>query len=48
MLGLASFMAMGEEASVHDFDYTLHNPKFVVATSLYGRLMDDIVDHEVP
>lgn len=46
MLGLASFMAMGEEASVHDFDYTLHNPQFVVATSLYGRLMDDIVDHE--
>lgn len=47
MLGIASFMAMGEDASVHDFNHTLNNPKFCAAASLYGRLVNDIPDHEV-
>lgn len=47
MLGIAFFMGMQEEASIDDFEYTLHHPKFVAATTLNGRLIDDIVDHEV-
>lgn len=43
----ASYVGMGEEATKEVFDWLKTHPKFVMDSSLIGRLVDDIQSHEV-
>ncbi|KAL6313966.1 hypothetical protein AAG906_011696 [Vitis piasezkii] len=47
MLITTSFVGMGDIATKEAFDWVFSYPKMVRASSIIGRLMDDIVSHEV-
>ncbi|KAL6314157.1 hypothetical protein AAG906_011899 [Vitis piasezkii] len=46
MLITTSFVGMGDIATKEAFDWVFSYPKMVRASSIIGRLMDDIVSHE--
>ncbi|CAL5341820.1 unnamed protein product [Camellia sinensis] len=46
MLATTSFVGMGEVASEEAFDWVSNNPLIVQASSVVGRLMDDMVGHK--
>ncbi|KAL6314066.1 hypothetical protein AAG906_011801 [Vitis piasezkii] len=46
MLITTSFVGMGDIATKEAFDWVFSDPKMVRASSIIGRLMDDIVSHE--
>lgn len=45
--GISSFMSMGEVATVESFDWAAKKPKILIASNTVGRLIDDIMTHEV-
>nr|WBO38683.1 terpene synthase 12 [Aquilaria agallochum] len=46
LLTLSSLLGMGDNISRDAFEWILSTPKFVIACSLIGRLIDDIMSHE--
>lgn len=47
MLSTNSFVGMGDLATQEAFDWVLSHPLIVRASSVIGRLMDDMVGHKV-
>ena len=47
MLTAVSFLDMGDIVTKESFDWIFSNPKIITASSLIGRLMDDIKSHKV-
>ena len=47
MLATTSFDGMGGIVPKDSFEWLFSNPKMVSASAVVGRLMDDIVSHEV-
>ena len=47
LLATTSFVAMGDIVTKDSFEWLFSNPKMVSASAVVGRLMDDIVSHEV-
>ena len=47
MITITSFVGMGEIVTKDIFEWASNNPKIVKASSIVGRLMDDIVSHTV-
>ena len=48
LLTTISFVGMGDIVTKKAFDWVFSDPKMVRASAIICRLMDDIVDHEVP
>ncbi|XP_044507235.1 (-)-germacrene D synthase-like [Mangifera indica] len=46
MLGINSFVGMGDVATKEAFEWSASNPKLLMASSAICRLMDDIVSHK--
>ncbi|KAJ4967745.1 hypothetical protein NE237_014446 [Protea cynaroides] len=46
MLTIASFLGMGDIVTKETLDWAIDEPKVVRASSLIGRLMDDMVSHK--
>ena len=42
-----SFLGMGDIITKEAFDWTFSNPKIIIASSVIGRLMDDMESHKV-
>ena len=42
-----SFLGMGDILTKEVFDWTFSNPKIIIASSVIGRLMDDMESHKV-
>ena len=42
-----SFLGMGDILTKEAFDWTFSNPKIIIASSVIGRLMDDMESHKV-
>ena len=42
-----SFLGMGDFVTKEAFDWTFRNPKIITASSIIGRLMDDMESHMV-
>ena len=47
MLTTISFVGMGDIITKEAFDWTFSNPKIITASSVIGRLMDDMKSHKV-
>ena len=47
MLTTTSFLGMGDIVTKEAFDWVFSDPKMIRASNVIGRLMDDIVSHEV-
>ena len=47
MLTTISFLGMGDIVTKKAFDWTFINPKIITASSIIGRLMDDMKSHKV-
>ena len=47
MLTAVSFLGMGDIVTKEAFDWIFSNPKIITASSVIGRLMDDIKSHKV-
>ena len=47
MLTAVSFLGMGDIVTKETFDWIFSNPKIITASSVIGRLMDDIKSHKV-
>ena len=47
MLTATSFVGMGDIVTKEVFDWVFSDPKIIKASIVIGRLMDDIVSHEV-
>ncbi|XP_031265517.1 (-)-germacrene D synthase-like [Pistacia vera] len=45
-LAATSFVGMGDVVTQESFDWVISNPKIVKASSIIGRLMDDIAGHK--
>ncbi|KAJ0102369.1 hypothetical protein Patl1_04328 [Pistacia atlantica] len=45
-LAATSFVGMGDVVTEESFDWVISNPKIVKASSIIGRLMDDIAGHK--
>ncbi|KAK7829870.1 (-)-germacrene d synthase [Quercus suber] len=46
MLTTISFLGMGDIVTKEAFDWTFSNPKIITASSVIGRLMDDMKSHK--
>ena len=44
---LITFLGMGDTLTKEAFDWTFSNPKIITASSVIGRLMDDMESHKV-
>ena len=44
---LTTFPGMGDTLTKEAFDWTFSNPKIITASSVIGRLMDDMESHKV-
>ena len=42
-----SFLGMGDIITKEAFDWIFNNPKIIAASSVIGRLMDDMKSHKV-
>ena len=47
MLTTVSFLGMGDIVTKEAFDWSFTNPKIIIASSIIGRLVDDIRTHKV-
>ena len=47
MLTAVSFLGMGDIVTKEAFDWISSNPRIITASSVIGRLMDDIQSHKV-
>ena len=47
MLTTISFLGMGDIVTKKAFDWTFSNPQIITASSVIGRLMDDMKSHKV-
>ena len=47
MLIAISFLGMGDIITKEAFDWIFNNPKIIAASSVIGRLMDDMKSHKV-
>ncbi len=47
MLTAVSFLGMGDIVTKEALDWIFSNPKIIIASSVIGRLMDDIKSHKV-
>ena len=47
MLTAISFLGMGEIVTKKAFDWMFNNPKIITASSIIGRLIDDMTSHKV-
>ena len=47
MLTTISFLGMGDIVTKEAFDWAFSNPKIIKASSVIGRLMDDMKSHKV-
>ena len=47
MLTAISFLGMGDIVTKEAFDWIFSNPKIITASSVIGRLMDDMKSHKV-
>ena len=47
MLTTISFLGMGDIVTKKAFDCTFINPKIITASSVIGRLMDEMKSHKV-
>ena len=47
MLTAISFLGMGDIVTKEAFDWIFSNPKIITASSIIGRLMDDMKSHKV-
>ena len=47
MLTMVSFLGMGDIVTKEAFDWSFTNPKIIIASSIIGRLVDDIRTHKV-
>ena len=47
ILAITSFLGMGDIVTKEAFDWAFSNPKIITASSVIGRLMDDMKSHKV-
>ena len=47
ILAITSFLGMGDIVTKEAFDWAFSNPKIITASSIIGRLMDDMKSHKV-
>ena len=47
MLTIVSLLGMGDIVTKEAFDWSFTNPKIIIASSIIGRLVDDIRTHKV-
>ena len=47
MLTTISFLGMSDIFTKETFDWTFNNPKIITASSVIGKLMDDMKPHKV-
>ena len=47
MLTTISFLGIGDIVTKEAFDWIFNNPKIITASSVIGRLMDDMESHKV-
>ena len=47
ILAITSFLGMGDIVTKEAFDQAFSNPKIITASSVIGRLMDDMKSHKV-
>nr|KJB45622.1 hypothetical protein B456_007G316600 [Gossypium raimondii] len=46
MATIASFVGMGDSVTPEIFNWASNNPKIIYASSIVGRLMDDVASHK--
>ena len=47
IFAITSFLGMGDIVTKEAFDWAFSNPKIITASSIIGRLMDDMKSHKV-
>ena len=47
MLTTISFLGVGDIVTKEAFDWTFSNPKIIIASSVIGRLINDMKSHKV-